>query len=99
MAEIFKNILPKEFHESLSAGEIRELREKEEATSGIFMGLIFFGFIWAVILISMILWMNKFTLFIFLISSLWMAFLIALGVFNYKVYKKMLKVIIDRGVE
>lgn len=99
MADIYKKILPKEVQENLKASEIRDLRETENAMNGIIMGSIFFGFTWIVILIAFILWMNKFTLFIFLVSSLLIVFLITIGAINYKAYKKMLKTIIEQDVE
>lgn len=100
MAKMYQNILPKEIIESLKASDIKEMREIEESLTNNYVVLIFIGFSWAVLLIAFLLWMNKFTLFFVLISTLVLIPFALASYFTYKKYLKTLKAIVElRGVE
>lgn len=100
MAKMYQDILPEEIIDSLKASDIKDMREIEEALTNNYIVLIFIGFAWAVLLIAFFLWMNKFTLFLVLISTLVLISFATASYFTYKKYLKALKAIVEkRGVE
>ncbi|WP_312128691.1 hypothetical protein [Lysinibacillus capsici] len=100
MAKMYQDILPKEIIESLKTSEIKEMREIEESLTNNYVVLAIISFAWAVLLIAFLLWMNKFTLFLVLISTLALFPFATASYLTYKKYLKALKAIVEkRGVE
>lgn len=76
--------------QNMKASTIRNLKKSEESVAILTIGFFSVGFIELIVLIATLLWMNKFTLFLFIVGLLFAGLLGALYFAVLKDYKKII---------
>lgn len=66
--QIYRQRLSEEQLSNLKASEIRDFEQQEEAITSLAVILIFLTFVLFILLAAMFLWLNKFTIFLFVIA-------------------------------
>lgn len=88
---LYEDFLGESRISEMKASEINELWEKEKAVLGLTMLLWVLVFVNFVLFVALVLWTNKFTTFLFIVTFIPTIFLIVVGRKMTKEYKKKLE--------
>lgn len=88
---VYRKYLSEEQINNMKASEIRDFRKQEESITNLAITYLLWAFVMFVLLVAMILWFNKLTIFLFVIA-LPLAVLFGFSYFKMaSEYKKKLK--------